>query len=232
MMDPATTQAVAKATEEAAKTAGKALDIAHDTGGYLKSVFGDLVTNALGWIIGDWVGQKRLRNFDALCRRTLEILHERNVNTPIELSPNQATELLTAAQDESRPELAELWARLLANAMDPNLNNIRHSFIDAVKNMDPPDAVVLRYLRQNDVKVVTPISANVTANITWTQDIARAAGYSDDEVQVSLRHLEALSFFDKVSTNRNWYTNAICREFMRACYPGLNGRTDPPLDGN
>jgi hypothetical protein len=93
-------------------------------------------------------------NLDALRRRTAEILRERDVQRPIELSPNQATELLTAAQDESRETLAELWARLLANAMDPNMNNVRQSFIDAVKKMDPPDAVVLRCIRENDVEVV------------------------------------------------------------------------------
>ena len=35
-MDPATTQAVAKATEATAKATGQALEIVHDTGGYLR----------------------------------------------------------------------------------------------------------------------------------------------------------------------------------------------------
>jgi hypothetical protein len=47
-MDPATTQAVAKAAEESAKTAGKALEIVHDTGGYLRSVFADLPADLVG----------------------------------------------------------------------------------------------------------------------------------------------------------------------------------------
>jgi hypothetical protein len=216
MVDPETTRAVAKATEETAKTTGKAFEIVHDAGGYLRQVFGDLVINGVGWLIGDWVAAKRERNFDALCRRTMEILHERDVEAPIELSPNQATELLTAAQDESREELAELWARLLANAMDPNLNSVRHSFITSVKNMDRLDAVVLRYIHEENIASIhrgrePDRNANPRIGI---EDISIAIGRRSDEVEVSIRHLQALFFFDG-----EWSINANSREFLRACYP-------------
>jgi hypothetical protein len=98
-MDAATTQAVAKATEETAKATGLALEIVHDTGGYLNHVFGDLPANAVGVLGADWLRERRTRNLDALRRRTMEILRNRDVKELIELSPNQATELLTAAQD-------------------------------------------------------------------------------------------------------------------------------------
>ena len=205
--------------EAVAKTTGQALDIVHDTGGYLNRVFGDLVVNAVGWIIGDWVSEKRRRNFDALCHRTIEIFRERDVRDLIELSPNQATELLTAAQDESREELAELWARLLANAMDPNLNNVRHSFIEAVKKMDPMDAVVLRYIYDNQITGVRYGDLKSGSNTVGTFNISQSIGKREDEAQVSIRHLEALSFFDTAPTNPGWYVNAVNREFMRACYP-------------
>ena len=47
-MDPATTQAVAKAAEESAKTAGKALEIVHDVGGYLRGVFAEVPADLVG----------------------------------------------------------------------------------------------------------------------------------------------------------------------------------------
>jgi hypothetical protein len=216
MVDPAT--ASAGAVEAVAKTTGQALDIVHDTGGYLNRVFGDLVVNAVGWIIGDWVGEKRRRNFDALCRRTIDILQARDVRDFIELSPNQATELLTAAQDESREELADLWARLLANAMDPNLNNVRHSFIEAVKKMDPMDAIVLQYIYVNQIASVRYGDLKQGTNTVGTLNISQSIGKREDEAQVSIRHLEALSFFD-TQPSGGWLVNAINREFMRACYP-------------
>jgi Abortive infection alpha len=190
-MDPATTQALAKAAGESAKTTGKALEIVHDTGGYLNRVFGDLVVNGVGWLIGDWVGEKRKRNFDALCRRTLEILHERKVQGAIELSPNQATELLMGAQDESRLELAELWARLLANAMDPGLNNVRHSFIASVREMDPMDARTMNYLYSEKVTGIR-IGGGGNKSDTSIEYTAEQLGARQDDIEVSVRHLEIL----------------------------------------
>jgi hypothetical protein len=56
-MDLATTQAVAKAVEEAAKPTEKALEIVHDTGGYLRSVFADLPADLVG--IGGQVAHRK-----------------------------------------------------------------------------------------------------------------------------------------------------------------------------
>jgi Abortive infection alpha len=217
-MDPATTQAVAKAAEESAKTAGKGLEIVHDTGGYLRGVFADLPADLVGVAGGAWLHEIHARLRDALRRRTEQILRERDVQDVIELSPNMALALVSGAQEEGREELMELWARLLANAMDPALNNVRHSFIEAVKKMDPPDVVVLRYVHERNIVNVrrgeTPEDEN-----KWTGvgNIATVIGRRSDEVEVSLRHLQDLLFFDYV--NNQWYVNATSREFLRACYP-------------
>jgi hypothetical protein len=73
-MDPATTQAVAKATEETAKTAGKALEIVHDVGGYLRSVFAEVPADLVGVAGGAWLHEVHIRIKDAWRRRTEEIL--------------------------------------------------------------------------------------------------------------------------------------------------------------
>jgi hypothetical protein len=53
--------------------------------------------------------------------------------------------LLRAAADESRDDLQDLWARLLAAAADPSrTRSFRLAFIDAAKKMDPLDAGVLQ----------------------------------------------------------------------------------------
>lgn len=222
-MDPVTTQATAKAVEETAKASGKALDIVHDTGGYLSQVFGDLPANAVGILGADWLRERRFRNLDGLRRRTAEILRERDVGHPIELSPNQATELLMPAQEESRAELAELWARLLANAMDPSLNNVRHSFIEAVKLMDPLDATLLKFLYDQEISAIRNRSTQ-DKGVQDVQYISTTLSHRSDEIIVSLRHLETLTFFDKLGDpayRHDFFVNATYREFMRACYPEL-----------
>jgi hypothetical protein len=110
-MDPGTTQAVAKAAEESARTAGKALDVVHDTGGYLRSVIAEVPADLVGLVGGAWLHERHIRLRDRLRRRTEQILRDRNVQEAIELSPNVAVELIAGAQEESREELMELWAR-------------------------------------------------------------------------------------------------------------------------
>jgi hypothetical protein len=214
-MDPATTQAVAKAAEESAKTAGKGLEIVHDTGGYLRGVFADLPADLVGVAGGAWLHEIHARLRDKLRRRTEQILRERDVQEVIELSPNMAVALISGAQEEGREELTELWARLIANAMDPNLNSVRHSFIASVKNMDPVDAVVLRHIHEKNILFIDRgLAEKKTNQRTGIEDITIAIGRRSDEVEVSFRHLRDLGFFDG-----EYYPNALNREFMRACYP-------------
>jgi hypothetical protein len=216
-MDPATTQAVAKAAEESAKTAGKGLEIVHDTGGYLRGVFADLPADLVGVAGGAWLHEIHARLRDKLRRRTEQILRERDVQDVIELSPNMAVALIAGAQEEGREELMELWARLLANAMDPSLNTVRHSFIATVKNMDPVDAVVLRYIHEKNIASVLRGQQEDESQSTGVRNIAIVIGRRSDEVEVSLRHLQDLLLFDYA--NNTWVVNAISREFLRACYP-------------
>ena len=58
------------------------------------------------------------------------ILEERGVKELVEPSPSVIAPLLSAAVNEDRDILKSLWARLLANACDPNRQNlVRLSFI-------------------------------------------------------------------------------------------------------
>ncbi len=69
-----------------------------------------------------------------MAHRTDEIISARHIQKTVAISASLAIPLLSAAGDESRPELQDLWARLLANAMDPaRANNLRIEFIEAVK---------------------------------------------------------------------------------------------------
>ena len=45
--------------------------------------------------------------------------------------------------------------------------------------------------------------------------------YRQDDVEVSMEHLEELGFLSILPDNdrKIWFPNATLREFMRACYP-------------
>jgi hypothetical protein len=63
----------------------------------------------------------------------------------VAVSPSLAVPLLRAAANESQEILQEMWAALLAAAMDPEkLDRVRLSFIETVKRLDPPDTLILK----------------------------------------------------------------------------------------
>jgi predicted alpha/beta hydrolase len=108
----------AHAIEETAKATAKAIDAAVQAGKYVGEVLGDLPHDLVG-IMGDWVKQRRARRWAELCAETLKILHARGIDNREDVSPSVAIPLIAGAINEDRDVLKELWARLLAAAMDP-----------------------------------------------------------------------------------------------------------------
>jgi hypothetical protein len=107
----------------------------------------DIAENALGVLGGDWLSEVRARNRAKLKDRTEKILHDRHAE-PIDVaSPSVITPLLSAAQDESRDELIDIWAALLATALNPKTQSqYRREFTDIAKQLEPLDVLVLTEL--------------------------------------------------------------------------------------
>jgi hypothetical protein len=126
-----------KAIQETAKTTGKALDLVKDSA--------QPIANIYGLLIGDQIGAARHRRLDAITRKTKKILQERDLAETAELAEQIAIPLLEAAQGEPRQEMQDLWATLLANAMDPaRRDQVRPEFIGVLKQFHPVDAAVLK----------------------------------------------------------------------------------------
>jgi hypothetical protein len=148
---------------------------------------------------------KRLENMAILAEKTRERLHARKVTHRQEASPNIAIALLTHAADENREELREVWARLMAAAMDPRrANDVRQSFIEAVKKLDPLDARVLAVLAGAPVGGVHSLD-RVTARVEATRD----------QVWVSLQNLTGIGCLEKRVGFENLALSAMGRELMR-----------------
>jgi len=94
---------------------------------------------------GDWLHETRIRNKDRLAGRTEELLRGRGTKPEeCEPSPSVIIPLLLTGQDETREELQELFARLIANALDSDRSfSVRRDFIDIVKQFEPVDARLL-----------------------------------------------------------------------------------------
>jgi len=212
---PPITDEQAKAIQEVAKTTGTALELVGKAGAYVGEVLGTVPKDLVGVLGGDWLGEVRIRNLARYKERTEELLRARGVTETAPVSPSIAVPLLRAAADESREELQDLWARLLANAMDPSLGSVRQQFIEAVRAMDPPDAVVLNFMRTEGFHQVGIDSDGETIE---RRHMAAKLGRTDDDLIVSLDHLSTLRLMEHASAGF-WRQTPFGRAFMRACYP-------------
>jgi hypothetical protein len=117
-----------------------------------------------------------------------------------------------AASNDTATELRDMWAQLLAAAMDPNRSSkVRMSFIETVKNFDPLDALVL--------KVRYDQSGNLSPNPL--EYIAHALTRSRNEIELSVRNLEKLgcvSYLGRDETQLpQFYIVTYGRELIGVC---------------
>jgi hypothetical protein len=173
----------AHAIEETAKAASKAIDALIQAGKYGGEILGDLPYDLMG-IMGDWVKHKRARRWAELSAETLKILKARGVDNREDISPSVAIPLIAAAINEDRDVLKQLWANLLAAAMDPKRSHlVRSSLVEAAKQMDPLDALVLEEVNKNPSGQWSPSGRDT---------IRGALNVSQDEVLVSFENLTKL----------------------------------------
>ena len=198
----------AHAIEEFAKAAAKAIDAAVQAGKYVGEVLGDLPHDLVG-IMGDWVKHKRARRWAELSADTEKIFRDHGVENREDVSPSIAIPLIAAAINEDRDGLKQLWAKLLAAAMDPaRAAQVRLSVIDALKRMEPLDAAVLKAVHLHN----GPFDGNAR------QKIASELRVTRDEVDVSGSNLVKLELLAELPMRDPSFTiiSPLGREFLRA----------------
>ena len=135
--------AQAHAVTAVANATGKAIDLVGGAGAWLDRTVGSIPANLFRVAGGDWLGEVAERNLARMRAKTARILASIDAKRITEPSPSVVLPLLTAAMDESREDLQDLWAALLANAMVDGGRRVRRDYFDAVRQMEPLDATVL-----------------------------------------------------------------------------------------
>jgi Abortive infection alpha len=119
---------------------------------------------------------------------------------------------MIAAADESRDELQDIWAALLAAAANPaKSKGFRVKFIEIVRKMDPLDAAVL--------KAGAAIHAKEGGNFTSIDGVAKATRVTIDEARVSAANLESLDLAIRPDggAKEDWFRpTPLGRELIRA----------------
>jgi hypothetical protein len=200
----------AKAAQEIAKFGSKVVDAAQNAAPFINRVFGRPIEDATGLLIADPLTAARILAQDWIARRVTKKLRERNLkDEQLEaVAANIAVPLLEAAQDETRDELREIWARLLANAMDPGRSSrVRLEFIETLKQLNPLDALVLDGLA---------LESNLSPNSR--EFLTKRLGVNRDEIVVSSQHLMKLGCIEMSTTDpANYGILPYGKLLLRAC---------------
>jgi hypothetical protein len=134
---------VADATKEVAKTSGKAIDALRDTGGFFNRVFGGMIEDGVG-LVADRLKFYRIEKAVLLVEKTERLLLERGTKNMRAVPPGIAVPLLENATLADSDEIHDLWANLLANAMEQDGPRIERSFVTILSELAPTDASILK----------------------------------------------------------------------------------------
>jgi len=173
-------------------------------------VLGTVPEDAAGLVAGDALRCVRgalALEYDELIGA---LLAERGVMKVQPVPPSLAIPLLRAAYDESRPELQELWARLIAAAMDPaRAASVRQSFLAAVKQLEPLDARVLVWMS----------TYNAPEIFNLAERACKEMNASQDEIQISFANLaKAGCICHEAQRSQHPTLVPFGRQLLRACY--------------
>jgi hypothetical protein len=142
----------AKAAQEIAKTAGKAIEAGEKFGGFISKYIGGPLEQGIG-IFEDKLKYMRWERQVRLIERAQGLLHERGYNYPvIPVPPKLAIPILQSASLEENDELQDKWAYMLVNATDPNCK----------ARIDVKFAKILDELSLYDVRILDIICKSVT----------------------------------------------------------------------
>jgi Abortive infection alpha len=182
-------------SDEQAKLGKEIVEAIRGLFGGLTDIFGDLPKDLVGLIAGDRVKVRRAEQLAILSAKTKKRLQDRGITEPDPPSLKLALPILAAAGDESQEELQDLWAGLLAAAMDPKRQGlVRQTLISTVKEMDAFDALVFDVITKNGGSGWTNTAGDaITGLLVSTRD----------EVAVSLHNLLRLNLIASAAPSFN-----------------------------
>lgn len=197
-------------SDEQAKLGQEIIKVFGGLGSFIKDALGSVPTDLVGYLGGDWLRMRRAENLVRIMQKAQECLEQRGVKVPEPASLSLALPLLRGAADESREGLQDLWARLLAAALDPSrAGRVRQDFADILAKMDPVDALVLQFLR--DIQVVNNKIYDGGAQYGM---YAEKIDVSPDEFETSAWKLQQLNLIERRSADKDGLS-ALARELLR-----------------
>ncbi len=113
----------------------------------IDSWFGDTARAVVDLTGGHYVQELAKINRGRVAQKLREKLEARKIDQPKPISPRVLIPALAALSEESDDLLQDLWANLMANAMDPDTDvDLQKTLIETLRQLEPIDAVLLQQL--------------------------------------------------------------------------------------
>jgi hypothetical protein len=165
-------------------------------------------------IVQGFIGKKQMENAAKLsvsASKKLKRVRRERLSEP---SPNVLTPLIEGAIQESREEIQDLWAALLANSMIDKGVKVRREYLEVVKKLEPEDVLVLRIIH----RPVPPDYPTVLNQLSSFQaEQYRQAGLSDDLWNVCSKSLTDLGCVITLASNQAKFLTPLARMLLAAC---------------
>lgn len=138
-------QESAKAVQEIAKTTKAGIEATEKLGSFVSRIIAEPTDTVVG-MLTDRLKYMRWERQQRLTQRAKEFIKDRNIIGALKVVPPKiALPIIENASLEENDELQDLWAYLIASAVDPNYEGqIRAAYINIIKQLEVNDVHILR----------------------------------------------------------------------------------------
>ncbi|MDR7665319.1 Abi-alpha family protein [Methanosarcina sp. Z-7115] len=197
-----------KATTEGAKLATTVVEKVSNVPGFIAKY----IDEPLMELAGKWVDNRKFDRWENLVKiqdKVNAILKERGCKTLRMITPKLGIPLIDQALLEDNDDLREIWCKLIANSLDPNINvEFHYAYIDIIKNLTPLDAKVLEFayhetLRKVDTVNQESIKMYMSKIVVKLETIYKYLNVHEEELTISYHNLmrvECLRYFGQQSS--------------------------------
>lgn len=189
MADQTDITKVAEAAAEGAKFGTQTVKTTEKILRGLAKILGEPAQDAAE-IIGDRLKFLRWKRQLRYMDKYNQILDERRITKIKAIPPKFALPIITHASLEENDELQDLWARLTANAMDPNFAlELCYAFLEIIKSLSPLDVKMLSFFYSALLKDPNVKLDLVTDYSLTKEQICSGVGINENDYGVSVYNL-------------------------------------------
>ncbi len=201
----------AKATQEVAKTARKALDTSEKFGGFISRYIGGSLEQSMG-IIEDKLKYMRWERQHRLINKAEQFLKQEGLDSPDRAVPIKImVPLLEGATLEEDDALQNTWAALLTNyGMQKSGIEPHRSYISILEQLSSTEAIIISKVyasehEEYDSFLIEQLPDKIVP-VPKTEDAASNPNYSSsqnplDSIKIAIGNLERLGM---LNTSRTW----------------------------